>query len=63
MTTADWLGLICLAGLVGFFAGGFFVWSLFFKREDTDVEDAEEEASNSPDEDRPSGDEHGTRNG
>ncbi|MBC7855510.1 MAG: sigma-70 family RNA polymerase sigma factor [Pirellulaceae bacterium] len=35
MTIGDWLGLICLAGLVGFFAGGFFVWNLFFKRVET----------------------------
>ena len=41
MTTGDWLGLICLAGIVGFFAGGFFVWNLFFKR---DVPDHEESA-------------------
>jgi hypothetical protein len=43
MTTGDWLGLICLAGLVGFFAGGFFVWNLFFKREEVDDEEFAEE--------------------
>ena len=31
MTTGDWLGLVCLSGLIGLFAGGFFVWNLFFK--------------------------------
>ena len=59
MTTGDWLGLVCLAGLVGFFAGGFFVWNLFFKREDTDDEDVEEEAAEPPDEERQSEEEHG----
>src|SRR5437667_8378936 len=36
MTIGDWLGLICLAGLIGFFAGGFFIWNLFFKRDEVD---------------------------
>ena len=42
MTTWDWLGLICLAGVVGFFAGGFFVWNLFFKPPQPDEDNAEE---------------------
>jgi hypothetical protein len=44
MTTWDWLGLICLAGVVGFFAGGFFVWNLFFKppQPDEDYQDENE---------------------
>lgn len=46
MTIGDWLGLICLAGLVGFFSGGFFVYQLFFKRDvdaDEDQDDDESE--------------------
>jgi hypothetical protein len=42
MTIGDWFGLICLAGVVGFFAGGFFVWSLFFKPPQPDEHDQDE---------------------
>ena len=42
MTIWDWLGLVCLAGLVGFFAGGFFVWNLFFKPPQPDEDIADE---------------------
>ena len=44
MTIGDWIGLICLAGVVGFFAGGFFVWNLFFKppQPDEDYQDENE---------------------
>ena len=44
MTIGDWIGLICLAGVVGFLAGGFFVWSLFFKppQPDEDYQDENE---------------------
>ncbi|MCE9525201.1 MAG: hypothetical protein K8R36_04015 [Planctomycetales bacterium] len=43
MTTWDWLGLICLAGVVGFFAGGFFVWNLFFKPPQPEEDDTDED--------------------
>ncbi len=58
MTTGDWLGLVCLAGLVGFFAGGFFVWNLFFKRQEPDDDDEDEIGTESPDEERHSDEEH-----
>ena len=48
MTIGDWLGLICLAGLIGFFSGGFFVWQLFFKKDrgedNQNDDDSDEEA-------------------
>lgn len=60
MTSGDWLGLIGLAGLVGFFAGGFFIWNLFFKPPQHADEDwlddyepvSEEEAMNSEEDDK-----------
>ena len=61
MTTGDWLGLVCLAGLVGFFAGGFFVWNLFFKREETDEDDAAEDHPDPPEHDRQPVEEPGER--
>jgi hypothetical protein len=45
MTTGDWLGLVCLAGLIGFFSGGFFVYQLFFKREIDGEEDQDQDES------------------
>ena len=52
LTIGDWLGLVCLAGLVGFFAGGFFVWSLFFKppQPDEDYKDEDEPLADEQDE-------------
>ncbi len=61
MTTGDWLGLVCLAGLVGFFAGGFFVWNLFFKREEPDDDYAAESESESLETDPQPGAELGER--
>ena len=61
MTTGDWLGLVCLAGLVGFFAGGFFVWNLFFKHQvpvGPDEDDQDQEPK-SPEVDSPQVEERG----
>ena len=53
MTTGDWLGLVCLAGLIGFFSGGFFVYQLFFKRDidaEADQDDDESESESTMEE-------------
>ncbi|HEX5106222.1 MAG TPA: hypothetical protein VFV87_20525 [Pirellulaceae bacterium] len=52
MTIGDWLGLVCLAGLVGFFAGGFFVWNLFYK-----VPQPDDGSDDGPEDDGPEDDE------
>jgi hypothetical protein len=44
MTTGDWLGLVCLAGLVGFVAGGFTVFQLFFRHRIETDDDPEGDA-------------------
>lgn len=64
MTTGDWLGLVCLAGLVGFFAGGFFVWNLFFKpKEPDDDEEPIEDDLNDDEPDLPAVDQPDDKQG
>src|SRR5262245_40525975 len=41
MTIGDWIGLICLAGLVGFVGGGFAIFQLFFKKKEPEDSAAE----------------------
>jgi cell division protease FtsH len=41
MTIGDWIGLIILAGLIGFVGGGFCIYQLFFKKKESDDSAAE----------------------
>ena len=41
MTIGDWIGLICLAGLIGFVGGGFAIFQLFFKKKEPEDSAAE----------------------
>ena len=51
MTIGDWLGLVCLAGLVGFVAGGFTVFQLFFRHRAKSEDDPDGEVEWEEDED------------